>query len=52
MKYDNIRKLATVFLLDYNYFKNCYKMTVIDLSKQQTLNADTKVIQQIILAKI
>ena len=60
MKYDNIRKLATgqgdnyatVFLLDYNYFKNCYKMIVIDLSKQQTLNADTKVIQQIILAKI
>ena len=41
MTCDNIRKIATVqgddyttgCLLDYNYFKNCYKMVVIDLSK-------------------
>ena len=34
-------------LLDYNYFKNHYKMTAIDLSKQQALDADPKAIQQI-----
>ena len=50
--YDNIRKTATGqedeytsgCLLDYNYFKNCYKMIAIDLSKQQALNADRKAI--------
>ena len=35
---------TTVCLVDYNYFKNCYKMIVIDLSKQQALNADPKAI--------
>ena len=52
MTYDNIRKIATGqgdehisgCLLDYNYFKNCYKMIAIDLSKQQALNADRKAI--------
>ena len=34
-------------LLDYNYFKSCYKMIAIDLSKQQALDADLKAIQQI-----
>ena len=29
-------------LLDYNYFKDCYKMIAIDLSKQQFLDADQK----------
>ena len=33
---------ATGCLLDYIYFKSCYKMIVVDLSKQQAL-----VIQQI-----
>ena len=37
----------TGFLLDYAYFKNCYKMIVIDLSKQQALDADPRAIQQI-----
>ena len=53
--YDNIRKTGTGkgddyttgCQLDYNYFNNYYKMTAIDLSKQQALNADLKVIQQI-----
>ena len=53
--YENIRKIATgqgdnyttACLLDYNYFKNCYNMIAIDLSKQQTLDADPKVIQEI-----
>ena len=53
--YDNIRKIVTGkgddyttgCLLDYNYFNNYYKMIVIDLSKQQTLDTDPKAIQQI-----
>ena len=52
---DNIRKIAigrgddytTGCLLDYNYFKNHYKLIAIDLSKQQKLDADPKAIQQI-----
>ena len=53
--YNNIRKIAigqgddytTCCLLDYNYFKNYYKMIVIDLSKQQALDPDPKAIQQV-----
>ena len=53
--YNNIRKIVagqaddygTGCLLDYNYFKNYYKMTAIDLSKQQALDSDPKAIQQI-----
>ena len=48
----NIRKLttgqiATGCLLDYSYSKNCHKMIVIDLSKQQAFDADPRAIQQI-----
>ena len=53
--YGNIRKIATGkgddyttgCLLDYIYFKNCYKMIAVELSKQQALDADPKAIQQI-----
>ena len=53
--YENIRKIATgqgddhttSCLLNYNYFKNYYKMIAIDLSKQQAPDADQKAIQQI-----
>ena len=38
---------TTGCLLDYIYFKNYYKMIVVDLSKQQALDADSKAIQQI-----
>ena len=38
---------TTGCLLDYNYFKNYYKMIAIDLSKQQALDDDPKAIQQI-----
>ena len=49
-KSDSVRKIATVqgddystgCLLDYNYFKDYYKMVAIDLSKQQALDADPK----------
>ena len=50
--YENIRKnftgqgddYTTGCLLGYSYFKNCYKMIAIDLSKQQWLDADTRAI--------
>ena len=53
--YGSIREIAigqgydytTGCLLDYNSFKNYYKMIAIDLSKQQALDADPKAIQQI-----
>ena len=38
---------TTGCLLDYNYFKNLYKMIGLDLSKQQAFDADPKAIQQI-----
>ena len=55
MAYDNIRTIATGqrddyttgCLLDYDYFKKYYKMIAIDLSKQQALDTDPKIIQQI-----
>ena len=34
-------------MLDYNYFNNHYKMTAIDLTKQQVLVANPKAIQRI-----
>ena len=53
--YENIRKIGTGsgddyttgYLLDYPYFKYSYKMIAVDLSKQQSLNADPRAIQQI-----
>ena len=34
-------------LLDNTYFKNYYKMIVVDLSEQQAFDADPKALQQI-----
>ena len=53
--YDNVQKTmigqeddyTTGCILDYPYFKEYYKLTAIDLSKQQALDTDPKVIQQI-----
>ena len=53
--YENIRNIATGqgdnqatgCLLDYIYFKNYYKIILVDLSQQQALDADPKIIQQI-----
>ena len=55
IKYNTIQKIATGqgedyktgCLLDYHYFNYCYKIIVIDLSKQHALVADPKTIQQI-----
>ena len=38
---------TTGCLLDYPYFNKYYKLIAIDISKQQTLDADSKAIQQI-----
>ena len=53
--YENIRKIATGqgddhktgCLLGHPYFKENYKMIVIDLSKQQALDSDPRSIQEI-----
>ena len=53
--YNNIRKIAicqgddctTACLLDYPYFKKCYKLIAIDLNKQQKLDADPKVMHKL-----
>ena len=53
--FENIQKFATGqghdhatgCLLDYNYFKNHYKMIAIGLSKQKVFDVDPKAIQQI-----
>ena len=53
--YESIRKICTSsgddystgVLLDYPYFKDSYKMIVVALSKQQALDTDPRVIQQI-----
>ena len=53
--YYNIRKIATGqgddyttgYLLNYNYFKEHYKLVATDLSKQQKLDANPKAMQQI-----
>ena len=53
--YENIRKIATDqgndyatgCLLDCSYLKDHYKMITIDLSKQQSLGAEPRAVQQI-----
>ena len=35
-------------MLDYAYFKDNYKLIVVDLSKQKSLDADPRAIQQIV----
>ena len=34
-------------MLDYNYFKEHFKLVAVDLSKQKELDADPRAIQQI-----
>ena len=38
---------TTGCLLDYSYFADTYRMSAVDLSKQQALDADPRAIQQI-----
>ena len=51
---DEVRKVSTVqgdgyttgCLLDYAYFKDNYKLIAVDLSKEKSLDADPRAIQQ------
>ena len=55
-QYAEIRKVSTGFgddyttgcLLDYAYFKDNYRLTALDLSKQKALDADPRATQQIV----
>ena len=55
-QYDEVRKVSigygddytTGSLLDYAYFKDNYRLIAVDLSKQKTLDADPRAIQQIV----
>ena len=55
-QYDEVRKISsgkgddytTGFLLDFSYFQKNYRIIAVDLSKQKALDADSRVIQQII----
>ena len=55
-QYNEIRKIptgqgddyTTGCLLDFAYFKKNYRIIAVDLSKQKALDADPRVIQQII----
>ena len=59
-QYDEVKKISTGkgddyttgCLLDFAYFKKNYKIIAADLSKQKALDADSRVIQQIILLDI
>ena len=54
-QYDKVRKVSTgqgddnstECLLDYQYFKDNYRLIVVDLSKQKELDSDSRAIQQI-----
>ena len=56
-QYDEFRKISmgqgddytTGCLLDYSYFRKNYRLLAADLSKQKTLDADSRAIQQIIV---
>ena len=59
-QYDEVRKVSTGqgddytkgCLLDYAYFKDNYRLIAVDLSKQKTLDADPRAIQQIVFQGI
>ena len=59
-QYDEVRKVlaeqgdddATGCLLDYTYFKDNYRLIAIDLTRQKALDADLRVIQQIVLQNL
>ena len=59
-QYDEVRKVlagqgdddTTGCLLDYTYFKDNYRLIAIDLTRQKALDADLRVIQQIVLQNL
>ena len=54
-RYEEIRKITTEqdkdyttgWFLDYDYIKNHYRLIVVDLSRQKTLDADPEALPQI-----
>ena len=59
-QYDEVRKVSTGHgddyttgsLLYYAYFKDNYRLIVVDLTKQKALDANLRAIQQIVLEEI
>ena len=59
-QYDEVEKVSTGHgddyttgsLLDYAYFKDNYRLIVVDLTKQKALDANLRAIQQIVLEEI
>ena len=59
-QYDEVRKVSTGraddyttgCLLDYAYFKDIYRLIAVNLSKQKTLDADRRAIQQIVFQRV
>ena len=55
-QYDEVRKVSTGYgddyttgcLLDYAYFKDHYRLTAVDLSKQKALDDDPRAVQQLV----
>ena len=43
---------TTGCLLDYTYFKDNYRLTAVDLSKQKAFGADTRAIQQAVFQAV
>ena len=43
---------TTRSLFDYVYFKDNYKLIAVDLSKQKALDADQRLIQQIVFQRV
>ena len=59
-QHDEVKKMSTGYgddyttgcLLDYTYFKDNYRLTAVDLSKQKALGADTRAIQQVVFQAV
>ena len=55
-QYDEVKKVSTGYgndyttgcLLDYEYFKDNYRLITVDLSKKKALDSDPRAIQQIL----
>ena len=59
-QYDQVRKVltgqsdcyTTRSLLNYAFFKDNYRLTAVDLSKQKALYADLRAIQQMVFQEV
>ena len=59
-QHDEVKKMSTGYgddyttgcLLDYTYFKDNYRLTAVDVSKQKALDADTRAIQLVVFQAV